>query len=94
MVIKKDMFVGTALGLVLGCSGALIAQQPVVDIGNRHGNLRAAQQYIQAAWQRIDSAQVDNNYNLGGHAGRAKELLVQADEELRLAANVANQHER
>ena len=94
MVIKKDMFVGTALGLVLGCSGALIAQQPVVDIGNRHGNLRAAQQYIQAAWQRIDSAQIDNNYNLGGHAGRAKELLVQADEELRLSANVANQHER
>ena len=94
MVIKKEMFVGTALGLVLGCSGVLIAQQPVVDIGNRHGNLRAAQQYIQAAWQRIDSAQVDNNYNLGGHAGRAKDLLVQADEELRLAANVANQHER
>jgi len=94
MLIKKDMLVGTALGLVLGCSGALIAQQPVVDIGNRHGNLRAAQQYIQAAWQRIDSAQIDNNYNLGGHAGRAKELLVQADEELRLAANVANQHER
>ena len=94
MLIKKDMLVGTALGLVLGCSGALIAQQPVVDIGNRHGNLRAAQQYIQAAWQRIDSAQIDNNYNLGGHAGRAKELLVQADEELRLSANVANQHER
>jgi hypothetical protein len=94
MIIKKDMFVGTALGLVLGCTGALIAQQPVVDIGNRHGNLRSAQQYIQAAWQRIDEAQVDNNYNLGGHAGRAKELLVQADEELRLAANVANQHER
>ena len=94
MLIKKDMLVGTALGLVLGCSGALIAQQPVVDIGNRHGNLRAAQQYIQAAWQRIDSAQIDNNYNLGGHAGRAKDLLVQADEELRLAANVANQHER
>ena len=94
MLIKKDMLVGTALRLVLGCSGALIAQQPVVDIGNRHGNLRAAQQYIQAAWQRIDSAQADNNYNLGGHAGRAKDLLVQADEELRLAANVANQHER
>jgi hypothetical protein len=94
MIIKKDMFIGTALGLVLGCSGVIFAQQPVVDIGNRHGNLRAAQQYIQAAWQRINEAQVDNNYNLGGHAGRAKELLVQADQELKLAAETANSHER
>jgi hypothetical protein len=94
MMIKKDMLIGTALGLVLGCSGALIAQAPVVNIGDRHGNLRAAQQYIVSAWQRIDEAQQDNNYNLGGHAGRAKDLLSQADEELRLAANVANSHER
>ena len=94
MMIKKDMLIGTALGLVLGCSGAMFAQQPVVDIGNRHGNLRAAQQYIQAAWQRINDAQVDNNYNLGGHAGRAKELLVQADQELKFAAETANSHGR
>jgi hypothetical protein len=91
-MIKKDLLVGTALGLVLGCSGAMLAQAPVVNIGDRHGNLRAAQQYIVSAWQMINNAQVDNHYNLGGHAGRAKELLVQADEELRLAANVANSH--
>src|SRR5271165_2797194 len=94
MMIKKDMLIGTALGLILGCSGAVFAQAPVVNIGNRHGNLRAAQQYIASAWQRIDEARVDNHYNLGGHAGRAKDLLMQADEELRLAADVANSHER
>ena len=93
MIIKKDMLIGTALGLIVGCSGAIFAQ-PAVNIGGRHGNLRAAQQYIVAAWQRIDTAQIDNNYNLGGHAGRAKELLVQADEELKQAAIVANQHGR
>jgi len=94
MIIKKDTLVGTALGLVLGCGGMMFAQAPAVDIGGRHGNLRAAQQYIQEAWQRIDIAQQDNNYNLGGHAGRAKDLLIQANEELRQAANVANAHER
>jgi hypothetical protein len=94
MIIKKDLLIGTAAGLVLGCSGAIFAQAPVVNIGERHGNLRAAQQYIQSAWQRIDAAQVDNNYNLGGHAGRAKDLLVQADEELKPAAITANQHGR
>jgi hypothetical protein len=94
MMIKKDMLLGTALGLILGCSGAVFAQAPVVNIGDRHGNLRAAQQSIVSAWQKIDEAQQDNHYQLGGHAGRAKELLVQADEELRLAANTANSHER
>jgi hypothetical protein len=94
MILKKDTLIGTAVGLIIGCSGAIFAQAPVVNIGDRHGNLRAAQQYIVAAWQRIDTAQVDNRYNLDGHAGRAKDLLVQADEELRLAANVANSHEQ
>jgi hypothetical protein len=90
MIIKKDLLIGTALGLIMGCSGAMFAQAPVVDIGNRHGNLRAAQQYILSAWQRIGNAQADNNDQLGGHAQRAKDFLVQANEELRLAANVAN----
>jgi hypothetical protein len=94
MMIKKDMLKGTALGLILGCSAAIFAQAPVVNIGERHGNLRAAQQYIASAWQRIDEAQVDNRYDLGGHAGRAKSLLSQADEELKLAAMTANSHER
>jgi hypothetical protein len=94
MIIKKDMLIGTALGLVLGCSGAIFAQAPVVNIGDRHGNLRAAQQYIVSAWQRIDEAQQDNNYQLGGHAGRAKQLLVQADEELKQAAITANHEGR
>ena len=94
MIIKKDMLIGTALGLVLGCSGAIFAQAPVVNIGDRHGNLRAAQQYIVSAWQRIDQAQQDNSYQLGGHAAAAKNLLMQADEELKQAAITANQEGR
>jgi hypothetical protein len=69
----------------------MFAQGPVVNIGTRHGNLQAAQQYIVAAFQRIDDAQRANHGQLGGHAQRAKDLLAQADEELRLAADVANE---
>jgi len=94
MVIKKEMLIGTALGLILGCSGAVFAQAPAVDIGNRHGNLRAAQQYISSAWQKINQAQQANDDQLGGHAQRAKDYLTQANEELRLAANVANSNGR
>jgi hypothetical protein len=88
------MLIGTALGLILGCSGAVFAQAPAVDIGNRHGNLRAAQQYISSAWQKINQAQHANDDQLGGHAQRAKDYLTQANEELRLAANVANSEGR
>jgi hypothetical protein len=70
------------------------AQAPVVNIGAAHGNLRAAQSYIVQAYQRIDAAQRDNQSQLGGHAQRAKELLVQADAELRAAANVSNSEGR
>lgn len=65
-------------------------QAPVVNIGRRHGNLRSAQGSIVDAFQRIQDAQRANDGQLGGHAQRAKELLIQADIELRQAANVAN----
>jgi hypothetical protein len=44
------------------------------------------------AWQLVSEAQYDNHSRLGGHAARAKELLSQANDELRLAADVANEH--
>lgn len=91
MMNVKSLFVGTLLGasLALGC--ATVAQEaPRVDIGDRHGNLRAAQEHIVQAWRAVDAAQEANDDRLGGHAGRAKDLLRQANEELRLAADVAN----
>jgi len=71
--------------------GAQEAQAPVVNIDpDRHGNLAAAQGNIVDAYQRIDMAQQANSDHLGGHAQRAKDFLVQADVELRLAADFAN----
>jgi hypothetical protein len=65
-------------------------QAPVVNIGRRHGNLRNAQGFIVQAFQEVGNAQAANDGQLGGHAQRAKELLIQADAELRQAANVSN----
>ena len=39
----------------------------------------------------MTAAQQANEYQLGGHAGRAKELLRQANVEMKLAAQAANQ---
>lgn len=92
--MKKALFIGIILGAASTFGCATMAQQgsPYVDIGNRHGNLRHAQENIVQAWQLISDAQIDNDSRLGGHAARAKDLLTQANEELRLAADVSNEH--
>ena len=78
------------LALLTGTVG-LFAQAPLVDIDrNRHGNLWAAQKDIASAYEKVDAAQVANDSKLGGHAGKAKELLAQASRELKLAAEFAN----
>ena len=67
------------------------AQMPVQNIDpERHGNLAAAQRLVVQAFDRLSDAQVANDYQLGGHVGRAKELLRQANEEIKLAAEAAN----
>jgi hypothetical protein len=90
-MIKKVLMVAVAV-CVSFILGAVVFAEPPVNVGERHGNMRAAQQLIQQAWVKVDEAQHDNNYNLGGHAGKAKELLMQASEEIKMSAEAANSH--
>jgi hypothetical protein len=88
---KKSLLISTALYATIACVSVTFAQAPVVNIDpHRHGNMAAAQKFIVQAYQKLDAAQRDNDDQLGGHAQRAKDLLTQADAEIRLAANVAN----
>ena len=76
-------------------SGTILLAQgpPVVNISwYRDGNLAAAQSYVVQAYQMVSQAQQANDDELGGHAARAKQLLSQADYELRQAANVSNEN--
>ena len=70
---------------------AVSAQVPVQNIDpERHGNLAAAQRLVVQAFERLSDAQNANDYQLGGHANRAKELLRQANDEIKMAAEAAN----
>lgn len=70
---------------------AAAAQPPVQNVSPyRHGNLAAAQSLSREAFDRLTAAQQANGYDLGGHAGRAKELLREANDEMKMAAQVAN----
>ncbi len=91
-MVQRIVMMCVTLCAAFALGAALFAQAPRVTVGEKHGNMRAAQEYIQQAWRKVDEAQKDNNYNLGGHAGRAKELLAQASEEIKLSAEAANSH--
>ena len=65
---------------------------PVLNIDPaRHGNLAGAQSYVLGAYDKLSDAQAANHGALGGHAARAKELLRQANDELKWAAETANE---
>ncbi|MGO8756614.1 MAG: hypothetical protein ACLQG3_00675 [Terracidiphilus sp.] len=84
---RRKLVLGSVLCLTSFVGGVLVAQGP------RHPNLRAAQDLINQAYDRITAAQQANEWDMDGHAARAKDLLDQAKREIRLAAEAANRHE-
>lgn len=62
--------------------------------GPRRPNLRAAQDLINQACEHITAAQQANEGDMSGHAAKAKVLLVQAKEQIRLATEAANRRDR
>lgn len=91
-MIKTRIF-AAVLGFFLLVGGVALAQRPKQNIsGARHPNLAAAQRLSQQAWERIVAAQQANEWDMQGHAQKAKELLDQVNRELKLAAETANRN--
>ncbi len=77
-----------AAGLVVG--GFTLAQ-PARNVNpGRHPNLAASQRLTQQAYDKIIAAQQANEWDMQGHAAKAKELLDQANNELKQAAEASN----
>ena len=78
-------------GALAFVAAATFAQEPAQNIDPaRHGNLFAAQTMVREAYDKMSDAQQANNSQLGGHAARAKELMREANDEIKMAAIVAN----
>jgi hypothetical protein len=77
-----------ALGSALLLAAAV---QGNVNAG-RHPNLAAAQRLIDQAVEKVSAAQAANEFDMEGHGAKAKALLEQAREELKLAAEAANKN--
>jgi hypothetical protein len=61
---------------------------------HRHPNLAAAQSLTQRAYNRVVDAQKANEFDLGGHAAKAEQLLEEASHELKRAALNSNANHR
>jgi len=84
-------------GSALLIGGYAIAQQPAPKrnvSGALHPNLAAAQRLTAQAFAKITAAQEANEFDLGGHAAKAKSLLDQANNELKEAAQTSNANKR
>lgn len=84
--------VGSVMGLGL-LAGSVIIAQPARNVNpGRHPNIAAAQDLTTRAYNRIVEAQKANEWDMDGHAQKAKDLLDQANRELKAAAEAANRH--
>jgi len=90
----KSVLIRTVLAAALFCSLTLAqAPAPVQNIDpTSHPNLAAAQGLIAQAFNKIQAARQDNDFDMQGHAAKAQSLLDQASKELKLSAEMANQN--
>ena len=89
--MNQNRILALVFSLALGCGIFAFAQRPVDNVSPaRHPNLAAAQRLISEAWEKISVAQKANEFDMQGHAQKAKELLDQANTEIKLAAEAAN----
>lgn len=89
--MKNKAFAYPALLAAMLLCGATLAQEPVQDINPKiHPNLAEAQKHVVEANREINTAQKDNRYDMKGHAEKARQLLVEVNNELKAAAEAAN----
>jgi hypothetical protein len=87
----KTRILAAVFGSLLVIGGAAIAQPPKKNVSAaRHPNLAAAQRLSQQAYEKIVAAQQANEWDMQGHAQKAKELLDEVNKELKQAAQAAN----
>jgi len=90
----RPLFKALSLSLALAAPiGLALAKEPPKSVSiAKHPNLAAAQNLAAQASDKLEAAQKANEYDMDGHAQKAKELLQTASDEIKLAAEAANKN--
>jgi hypothetical protein len=93
MRTNKSRVAAAVAGLLLMVGGVAVAQKPVRNVSpGVHPNIAAAQRLSRQAWQKVLDAQKANEWDMEGHAQKAKNLLDEVNNELKSAAEAANRN--
>ena len=89
--MTKTRILAAFVTLLFLIGGLALAQRPAQNVSpGRHPNLAAAQRLSRQAFERIVAAQEANEWDLHGHAQKAKNLLDEVNNELKQAAEASN----
>ena len=83
------LMLGVCTAFALASSGAS-AKGAVAG----HPNLKAAHQHIKQAIEKVTAAQKANEFDMEGHAAKAKDLMEQAEKEIAQAAEAATENKK
>ena len=59
-----------------------------------HPNIIAARELATQSIEKMKADQAANEYDMGGHAAKAEQLLRDAEKEMKLAAEAANKNKK
>lgn len=76
----KTILITAAIAFPIGLAAGPLAHHP---------NLEAATSLLDQAWDKVTKAQAANEFDMGGHAQKAKDAIGTAREEIKLAAAAA-----
>ena len=89
----KNLIISVVASVLMLSGSVAFADEPVLNVSAKlHPNIAAAQRLSRQAYNKIVAAQKANEYDMEGHAQKAKELLDQVNQELKLAAQAANKN--
>lgn len=84
----KKIILAVAVAAFVGLTAGVTAHPK----HSGHPNIAAAHRLVMQAMKRIEAAQKANEFDLGGHAAKAKDLLAQAEDELKQAMAAAKEN--
>ena len=84
MTMKRKLAI-VGVSILMGAGVSALAAGPFA----KHPNLEAAHKLLQDATMKLTEAQKANEYDMAGHAAKAKQLINEAQTEIMEAAKAA-----